>query len=358
MTEPSDTILITGAAGFIGHSLTRSFAADHRVVALDLKEPADLPQGADFVAIDLSADEGVETALAEVRRLRGGRIASAIHLAAYFDLSGEPDPKYEAVTVRGTQRLLRGLQSFEVEQFVFSSTMLVHEAGRPGETIDEGRPLDPKLPYRASKIRTEEVVHETRGRIPVVYLRPAGVYDDRCGNAFLAHQIARIHEGRLKGHLYPGDPETGQSFLHIDDLVDAVRRLVERRGALPEETAFLLGEPEVMGYGELQSRMGHLIHGEDWQTWEIPKALAKTGAWAEEQVPGLEPFTKPWMADIADDHYAVDVSRARNLLGWEPKHRLREALVPMIASLKDDPAAWYEANKLDTARLRGSGESR
>src|SRR5918996_2838250 len=42
--------------------------------------------------------------LRQVRERHGRRIASVIHLAAYFDLTGEPNPKYEEVTVRGTER--------------------------------------------------------------------------------------------------------------------------------------------------------------------------------------------------------------------------------------------------------------
>jgi len=40
-----------------------------------------------------------------------------------------------------------------------------------------------------------------------------------------------------------------------------VSRLIERRKELPSELAFLLGEPEVMGYGDLQAEIGRLIHG-------------------------------------------------------------------------------------------------
>ncbi len=39
----------------------------------------------------------------------GGRVASVIHLAAYFDFSGEASSKYQEVTVEGTRRLLRAL---------------------------------------------------------------------------------------------------------------------------------------------------------------------------------------------------------------------------------------------------------
>src|SRR5207248_9573819 len=121
-------------------------------------------------------EEALKAGLQRVRTAYGTRIASVIHLAAYFDLTGEPNPLYEQITVRGTEKLLHALQSFEVEQFVFASSMLAHKAGRPGDLINEDWPLKSDLPYRASKIETERLIHEQRGSIPVVLIRPAGVY--------------------------------------------------------------------------------------------------------------------------------------------------------------------------------------
>src|SRR5438105_5982716 len=100
---------------------------------------------------------------------------------------------------------------------------------------------------------------------------------------------------------------------------------------------------------------GRLIHSEEWETREIPKSLAKTGAWIEDEILDEEPFIKPWMVDMADDHYAIDITCARTQLGWEPKHSLRTALPRMIEALKADPAGWYEANKLDAAKVAGQG---
>ena len=59
---------------------------------------------------------------------------------------------------------------------------------------------------------------------------------------------------------------------------------------------------------------------------------------------GEEPFIKPFMVAMADDHYALDVRRARDLLGWEPRHRLKDELPRLVAALKEDPAGWYKAN--------------
>lgn len=107
------------------------------------------PPAAEWVCIDLTS-AGVKGAFERVRIAYGDRIASVIHLAAYNDLSGEPSPLYEQITVRGTEWLLQHLQEFEVEQFIFTSTMLVHAPVEPGHRINEDGPIDPRWPYPLS----------------------------------------------------------------------------------------------------------------------------------------------------------------------------------------------------------------
>ena len=71
-----------------------------------------------------------------------------------------------------------------------------------------------------------------------------------------------------------------------------------------------------------------------------------------EALVGKEPFIKPWMIAHADEHYALDITRARTLLGWEPTRTLRATLPKMIAALKTDPRSWYRENDLEApARL-------
>ena len=344
-------ILITGAAGNLGSALAAALSGDYRIVGLDREASNDaIP----ILKADLTSALSITEALGEVARLYGRRFASVIHLAAYFDFTGEDHPLYQALNVEGTVKLLRALQAYEVEQFIYSGTMLVHAAGKPGDYITEETPTAPKWAYPKSKAAAEAAIVRDHGRIPYVLLHLAGIYDDRTAVPTLSQQIARIYERNFQAYMYSGDPQAGQSMLHKEDMVDAFRRTVDRRKSLPENITILIGETEALGYDELQDAIGREIHGEDeWPTLRLPKRLAVAGAGAmglmETLIPDAidedkKPFIKPFMIAMSDDHYALDISRARDLLGWSPQHSLKTHIQTLIGALKADPLHWYRAN--------------
>ncbi len=345
--QTRDIVLITGGAGLIGDKLLRRLAGNYHVVALDVKEPVqELPEHAEWQYVDLTSDDSVQRTLRQIREHHGERIAAVAHLAAYYDFAGEPSPLYEKVTVQGTRRMLQNLQDLQVGTFIFSSTMLVHAPSEPGQPIDEDWPLEPKWDYPKSKVRTEQVIREHAGQVPCVILRIAGAYDEKGHSPPLTQQMKRIYERRLVSRVYPGDTSRGQAFVHLDDAVEALRLCVEKREQVPSGTILLIGEEETLSYGQLQESFGELLHGEKWTTTHIPKMVAKTGAWVQDIAPGEDPFIKPWMIDLADDHYELSTERARRVLGWQPAHSLRQTLPAMAESLKSDPAGFYKANKL------------
>lgn len=346
-------VLVTGSRGRIGSAVMRRFAVRFgEVVGFDREASELMPPGCTYMPVEITSDESVSKGLRILREHHGSNIASVIHLAAYYDFFGEPSEKYDEITVKGTGRLINGLREhdFKVEQFVFSSTMLVHRPAEPGQFITEEWPIEPTWAYPESKVRTEQLIHDERGSIPAVLLRIAGVYDDLSHSIPLAHQMQRINERQLTSRIYSGSTSHGQSFVHMDDLVDAIDLVVERRAQLPPELPILIGEPETLSYDELQHTFARLIHGEELETLEVPGVfapLAKAGAWVMEKLPGADPFIKPWMIDRANDHYEIDITRARTSLGWEPKRSLRETIPKMVAALKADPIGWYRENDLE-----------
>ena len=359
MTEPlarteapaaKGTVVVTGADGKIGAALRDRLAGDWTVVALTREGEGDA------LACDLTDDASVRRAAERIAARSGGRVASVVHLAGYYDFTGEDDPLYHEVNEEGTRRLLRALRAApaEVEQFLYAGTMLVHRPGEAGERIDEDRPVDPGWAYPRSKARTEAIIREESGPIPACLLHLAGLYDDGTAVPTLAHQIARIYEREVKGHVYAGDTDAGQAFIHIDDMLRAFEAAIENRARIEDGTAILVGEPDAVSYDELQDRLGRLVHGDDhWETIVAPGPVAKLGAavqaGAEPLIPdsydrGEAPFIRPFMIDMASDHYALDIGRARRLLGWRPRHRVRDGLPALVAALKRDPKGWYEAN--------------
>lgn len=207
-------VAITGAAGDIGSSLVNVLETKYTVVGLDRYRQAD---GYSSIPMDLTDEQSVEDGIDALRRAHGEHLAAVVHLAAYFDFTGEEHTLYRQVNVEGTRRLLRALRGMQVEQFVYSSTMLVHRAGRPGERIDENTLVEPAWAYPRSKAEAEEVIRAERGPIPCVLLRLAGMYDERTCVPTLAHQIARIYERRLQSRLHPGEMDAGQAFVHRED---------------------------------------------------------------------------------------------------------------------------------------------
>jgi nucleoside-diphosphate-sugar epimerase len=361
-SEAKPLVVITGAAGTIGSALSDRLSDRYRVVGLDLEDTDGV------FAADITEASSVHAALERVRCAEGDHIAAVIHLAAFFDFSGEESPLYDKVNVQGTRHVLNALQDFRVDRFIYSGTMLVHRPSSPGIPITEDTPIEPGWAYPASKARTEEVIRDEHGGIPFALLHLAGLYDEATAVPTLAEQIRRIYERDPKAHAYPGDLSTGQSFLHKEDMLEAFARTVDRRSDLPEEVTILIGEREAMSYDALQRRIAQLIHGtEDWQTLSVPKPIAAAGAWAQVKAEpvmpddfdqGEEPFIKPFMIRMANDHYELDVTRAEELLGWTPRHFLREELPAMIAALKSDPAGWYEANGLTKPHWFQAAEDR
>lgn len=347
-----EIILVTGSSGLIGDAVAARLAGSYRVVGFDRTAPSRSHTHVYPLSVDLTSEADVARGFKTLVDTHGNHLTSVIHLAAYFDFSGKPNELYDRLTVEGTRRVLQRLASLSVEQFVFSSTMLVHAPCMPGQFITEDSPLDPRWEYPISKVKAEEVIHSERGSIPAVSLRIGGVYTDRCNCLPISHQIQRIYERWLTSRVFPGPISHGQAFVHLDDLVDAIVATVDRRKSLPPDCAILIGEPEPLTYDELQHQFARLLHNEGWETTQIPKAVAKTGAWVQNAIPiGEEPFIKPWMIDYSDDHYALDIGRAQRLLGWTPQHSLRATLPKMIGALRANPEHWYREHRLNSEAI-------
>ncbi len=345
--DEKGVIIVTGSAGRIGTAVAARLGSDHKIVGFELLKAIYASKNEELVPVDVSSDESVAQAFLHIKNSYGRKITAVIHLAAYYSFSDQNYENYKKITVEGTRRLLEALQDFEVEQFIFSSTMLVHKSCPIGTKITETSPVVGSWAYPLSKIETEAVIHKNRGKIPTVILRISGVYDDKCHSIPISNQIQRIYEKQFIRFFFPGNLKAGASFMHMDDVVEAIVKCVELRKELPKETVLLLGEEKMLSTDELQRKISKLLTGKEMRTFRIPKILAYIGAWFQCHIPFMpKPFIRPWMIWLADDNYDLDISKAKKLLKYQPKHKLEETLEIMIKDLKKDPKSWYKINGL------------
>lgn len=342
--EIREVILVTGGSGLIGFTLIERLAKKYTVIGLDKSDPPYTPEYTRFLHFDLTNKMSMNTALRRVRLDYGQKISAVIHLASFYSFESKYDEMYNTVNVEGTKVFLELLQEFKIDQFIYSSTNLIYIPVEKGKKLNENAGINAKWGYPTSKILTEDLILKYNGKYRSVILRLAEVYNDYGNSIPLSRQIQRINENKISSHFYSGDLEHGDAFVHLDDAVRAIIRAVEKREVLPDQAVINIGEPYSPSYGTLQKTISTLIHGKPWKTHKVPKWVAKAGTGIMNLTKSR--FIKPWMIEQAGDHYELDISKAKELLDWEPKHQLLRTMPVIVGHLKHDPKQWYKQNKL------------
>ena len=94
MKPKGDIVLITGSNGRIGTAVMRELSKTFtNVVGFDMKAPQQPPEGCTRIPVDITSEQSVTEGLRILREHHGLRVASVIHLAAYYDFIGKPSPK-------------------------------------------------------------------------------------------------------------------------------------------------------------------------------------------------------------------------------------------------------------------------
>jgi nucleoside-diphosphate-sugar epimerase len=101
MSTPKETIIITGSSGLIGYAVTKRLDTEFEAVGFDRAGPPYPPPNAECVSVDMTSKDSLQHGLQGVREHHGEHLAAVIHLAAYYDFSGKPSPKYDYASSLG-----------------------------------------------------------------------------------------------------------------------------------------------------------------------------------------------------------------------------------------------------------------
>jgi len=312
-------ILITGGAGFIGsHLVDRLIARGEEVVCLDAFTDFYAPEikrrnietHLRSGAIELAEGDVCDaTFVNEVfTRYRPQRV---VHLAARVSVAPSvADPVgYEKVNCGGTLAMLRASVAHEVEQFVLASSSSVYGNSEKLPLREDETPL-PISPYAATKRSAEllcHTFHHSHG-LPVTCLRFFTVYGPRQRPDMAIHRFVRlIDEG--KPIIRFGDGTSRRDYTYVDDIIQGVEEALER---VFDFEIINLGESRTVSLSELITA--------------IETVMGKHATIEE----------KPWRSADVRETYA-DITRARRLLGYDPKFPLEQGLREF--------RAWYETHR-------------
>lgn len=301
-STPTESVVIIGSAGHIARRCMAALRGRYRLVGLDASGTRRAETADAQVGVDLACSQGAAQAASALRALALPPIASVLVLAADFDLSRRPSPLLGALNPRAMTRLMAALAPCRPQQWVFLSSMYVHAPTHPGCAINESSPLQVHDDASDLLLALERTVVHECGTTTAVVIRTAPLYDDRGHSTLLAAKRASL-ERPGSAHLFDyRDTRAGQPLLHVADLADALDRVIARRSALPASTTLLLAEDEPLCFKGLALAEGA---GHD------PRLLGHA------------------RGDVR--HFEVNTTQARVLLGWTPRHRVADMLVPSAA---------------------------
>lgn len=313
------TILVTGGAGFIGSGLaSRLLDRGAKVVILDNLATGferNVPKGATFVLGDVGDPEVVAKVFGD------HRFDTVLHLAAQVsNIVSHADPLADVRSnVAGTINVLEGARKASVARLLYASSMALY--GTPKELpVTENAALAPLSPYGVSKLAGEFTVHNTANRkdltspLAVTSLRMFNVYGPGQSLENPYQGVVSVFISNVLANepitLY-GDGDQTRDFIYIDDIWDAWMRALE--------------EPKSHG-----QRINLGSAAQDSILDLLDAVLAAFGHTRDSY-----PIVRKPELPGDQRHVRADVSRAKDLLGWEPKWKLKEGLKETIAWGRD-----------------------
>jgi UDP-glucose 4-epimerase len=306
MAKSAKTVLVTGAAGFIGRRVVKALAEQgKRVIGTDVAKPADDELPCDFYAADIR----------DITRHAGviaGQCDSIIHcggISGPMLLQDNPAEVLD-INIRGTSQLLSLAHQTGLRRFVSLSSVSAYGNTPRLDLVNETAPLSASTFYGTSKAASDLILQSYAANLGLsaVALRIGWVY----GPGRVTDAIIQPLVRSAKGAAYRLDAgaEHRLQFVHADDVVSAI--LAAFNAPTLAGTVYNINGAETVTVGEIFDLIAR----------QIPSIRAAIG-------PGLLPG--------ADVQGKMMLSAAHRDLGWKPRVSMVDGLRSYVTWLQHNP---------------------
>ena len=335
MGRKNSRVLVTGGAGFIGsHIVDRLLNEGYRVSVVDNFSTGSLENLVGNRSGNLTLIKGDIRDSRKVRLAVKGANVLFHEAALVSPVLSTKDPRMtEDINVKGTLNLLEASMHFGVDRFILASSAAVY-GNTPLIKMKESALPRPTTPYGISKLACEcylRAFHELYG-IETVSLRYFNVYGPKqsVGDNAAYSTVIPIFANRLSKGLPPtihGDGKQSRDFVYVEDVVEANMLAMRSTKAVGE--VINIGSGKRIAIDQISMLLKELTNKRDLADSHLP----------------------PRLGDVR--HGYADISKARKILGYEPRFSIQEGLRKFLE--------WYDTmnphKEKDSNVQRGTGRA-
>jgi len=351
-------IVLTGASGFIGRHFLEAVQGQYPVFAIARRSQAQcgapVHPAIRWIQVDLTREADT---LDVFRRIEtAGGADAVLHLAGYYDFTGQESPHYGSVNIDGTRHVLEGARLAGIPRFVFASSVAACQFPRPGVLLTETSAPDGDTPYAASKRAAERLVEARAADFHTGIVRLAAVFSDWCEYEPLFRFLETWLSPSAMHALLAGCGLSAVPYLHLRDTVEFFRRLVLHLDHLRHDI-LLASTDGATPHRDLYDAATAAHYGRRQRAIYLPKPLCCAGIALRRvlgRALGAPPFERPWMGRMIDKQLAVDAGGTRAWLGWAPRTRLAvtRRMPFLVQNRKSHPTEWHRRNHAALRRER------
>ncbi len=341
----------------------RDLCRKYQIFALDCLPPQEKEaiEGADihWFQVDIGHFDSLREVFYRIKEM--DRVELLLHLAGYYDFTGEDHPEYTHTNVTGTKNLLELSASLNLKRFIFTSSVAACPFPKPGQSITENTPPTAPNHYARSKREGEEMIREYQDRVPACILRLAAIFSDWCEYGPLNNFFETWFSNGWNARILGGRGQWAVPYLHVQDLLLFYLRVIEKNDELSPLEVLQASPNGSTTHLELYREATRCYYGSPRFPVYVPKPMARLGISMRERagrITGKMPFERAWMGDYIDLQLNVDSSQTHRRLDWMPRQELQilNRMSTMIHNIQNNPKEWERLSPLRKKLPRCNGQ--